>query len=125
VAALPEKALTLLVADDEELVLRAICRMFEKRGHTVLQATSAAEALSILDGCQPHAVLVDQNMPGSGLTVLEHLMNGRSFPGLAVLMTGGHDEGETRGIPGEVLRLQKPFRMGDAIRLVEARCASV
>lgn len=102
------------------MILRAVSRLFEKRGHTVHEAASAGQARALLEEYRFDAVLVDQNMPGNGLTVLEKLFgNGSGFDGLAILMTGGMDEGEAEALPGEVTRLQKPFRFSEVVPLVE------
>lgn len=115
----PHRPLTLLVADDEELIRKAVVRLFERRGHTVHVADCAQQALDLAGEHDFDAVLVDQNMPGSGLHVLDSLLGGQAFGGLAILMTGGADSGEVESLPGKVRRLQKPFRFGEVVPMVE------
>lgn len=114
------RPLRLLVADDEDLILRAVERLFRKRGHTVHCASCTDDALALARDHEFDAVLVDQNMPGCGLELLSTLMDGHAFDGLAILMTGGVDSGETGELPRPVHRLQKPFRFAEVIPLVEA-----
>lgn len=112
--------LTILVADDEDLIVRAVRRVFERRGHTIHAASNAQSALALLEAHAFDAVLVDQNMPGSGLVVLDRLLTrDGGFAGLAILMTGGMDDGEVAALPGSVTRLQKPFRFAEVVPLVE------
>lgn len=115
----PSRTLRLLVADDEDLILRAVERLFEKRGHTVHCASCTDDALALASDHRFDAVLVDQNMPGSGLTLLSALMESHEFEGLAILMSGGLDSGENLELPGHVHRLQKPFRFAEVVPMVE------
>jgi putative two-component system response regulator len=82
-----------LVVDDEQSLRRAVRRQLERRGHTVLEAASVAEArmqLAELDGA---LVLCDINMPGeSGLVLVQALR--RRQPEVAVLMVTAVDEPE-------------------------------
>lgn len=119
---MPDRSLRVLVADDEPMIARALQRMFEKRGHEVETAGSADEGRPLMSAGAFDAILVDRNMPGDGLTLLRHALEG-GFDGFAVLMTGGLDEGEVRDLPGTVHRLQKPFRFGEVVDLVESSCS--
>ena len=117
------RPLRILVADDEPMIVRALERVLEKRGHTVLVAETADGACLLLESEKVDAVLVDQNMPGSGLAILQCLFDQPDgFEGLAILMTGGMDDGELDEISGEVQRLQKPFRFGEVVPLIEQGC---
>lgn len=114
------RPLRLLVADDEDLILRAVERLFQRRGHTVHCASCTDDALALVREHDFDAVLVDQNMPGCGLELLSVLMKGHAFDGLAILMTGGLDSGEAGELPQPVRRLQKPFRFAEVVPMVEA-----
>lgn len=114
------RPLRLLVADDEDLILRAVERLFSRRGHTVHCASCTDDALALARDHDFDAVLVDQNMPGCGLELLSTLMNGYAFDGLAILMTGGLDSGEAGELPQPVRRLQKPFRFAEVVPMVES-----
>ena len=93
--------------------------MLERRGHTVVTAASAFEALSLLETQPFDAALVDARMPGDGMRVLAHLRNGRSFDGVVVLMTGALATDPNVQVGPEVIRLQKPFRLRELVPLVE------
>lgn len=113
----PARRLSVLVADDEPMIVRAIKRVLERRGHEVLTAPDAYGALDLLEGNSFDAVLVDDRMPGGGRSVLGRLRD-RDFAGTAILMTGGAlEEGEDVG--DTVQWLQKPFPFPTVVSLVE------
>jgi DNA-binding NtrC family response regulator len=62
---------TLLIVDDEAPMRRALKRCLVDEGFRILEASSAEEALQILQGERVHVVLSDHNMPGMcGLDLL-------------------------------------------------------
>lgn len=112
------RPVTVLVADDEPMIRRAIGRVLERAGHVVHHAEGAEQAVELLSRHRFQIALVDHHMPGGGGTVLDALARDADFEGVAVLMTGDDVEGE--GLPGgpEVRRLQKPFRLDEVVALV-------
>lgn len=106
-----------LIADDEPMILRALKRLLERRGHEVHAACDAYEALELLGRHTFDAVLVDAQMPGDGASVLAHLHTS-GFDGIAVLMTGAL-AADARGVSDGVRRLQKPFPFQSVIPIVE------
>ena len=57
-------ALTIFAVDDDPLVLTSAAAMIEELGHTVVEAHSGAQALSILrGGTRVDMVITDQSMP--------------------------------------------------------------
>ncbi len=109
----------ILVADDEPNVVRLLVRIFEGRGHDVVAACSAFEALEALEAGSFDVVLVDLNMPGGGLAVVSRLEADPAFTGRIVLMTGALAADPTMEMGPSVSRLQKPFQMTEVIALVE------
>ena len=113
----PARRLHVLVADDEPMIVRAIQRVLERRGHEVHTAADAYGALDLLEGREFDAVLVDDRMPGGGRAVLGRLQT-RNYTGTAVLMTGGAI-GDAEDVSARVHWLQKPFPFPAVISLVE------
>lgn len=100
-----------LVVDDEELVRASTADMLEDLGFHVVQAASAAEAMSVLDGGARVDVLVtDHLMSGMTGTQLAYAVRERR-PELRVLIVSGYAEVE--GIAPDLPRLTKPFRQVD------------
>ncbi|MEO6745676.1 MAG: PAS domain S-box protein [Caldimonas sp.] len=100
--------LVVLVVDDDSLVLSSTMAMLEELGHTVLGASSAAEALQILLGGDTVQLLVtDQAMPQmTGAQLIGRLHDER--PALPVILATGYAEIGIE-LPNSVVRLTKPF----------------
>jgi PAS domain S-box-containing protein len=104
----PMRSLTVLVVDDDTLVLENTAAMLEDLGHRVIKARSGQEALELVSGTQGlDLVITDQAMPGmTGTQVAERI--GVERPGLPVILASGYGEVsvETHRI---LPRLSKPF----------------
>jgi PAS domain S-box-containing protein len=115
----PARRLTMLVVDDDPLVLANTAAMLEDLGHVALQAASGAEALETLRGA--HAVdlvLTDQVMPGmTGAQLIAAIRAER--PQLPVVIATGFGELPADLAP-DVPRLKKPFHSGLLARVLEA-----
>jgi len=60
-------ALSVLLVDDDDLILKSTKMLVEVLGHSVTPTASGEEALALLEqGFQPDAVILDMNMPGYG-----------------------------------------------------------
>ncbi len=115
---------TVLVADDEEVVLAMARRILEGAGFEVLTARDGREAVDVFrrwgDGIA--AVLLDLTMPRlSGEEALRLLRDVR--PDIPVVLTSGYSESEIavrfEGVPLEGF-LQKPFRPHELIDRIRA-----
>ncbi len=70
----------ILFIDDDALILRALQRLLEHRGHsyTAQFAIGGQQGIEAFDEAHPDVVVTDLDMPGaSGLDVLEHVSNAR------------------------------------------------
>ncbi len=115
----PARTLRILVADDEPMITAALERILTGRGHDVRTTSNAADALAVLESERFDAALVDMGMPGSGMSVIEHLELDPDFDGLVVLMSGGLSTDPLLQAGPDVVRLQKPFRFSELVPLVE------
>jgi CheY-like chemotaxis protein len=97
-----------LLVDDEDLVRMSTADMLMDLGYTVVEASSAEEALKLVaEGLNPDLLVTDHLMPGmTGVQLAEDLRSRR--PDLPVLIVSGYAEAE--GIAPEIARLTKPFR---------------
>jgi len=82
---------SILVVDDEEQVRAAIARQLRLQGHTILTASTGAEALDIVRREKIAAMLLDTHLPGtSAIELVPALLE--LEPSLAILMlTAVHD----------------------------------
>src|SRR5262249_10406072 len=84
------RPLTILVVDDDLLVLLGTVGMLEDLGHTVVEATTGEAALGVLrSGVPIDILLTDQAMPG--MTGTELIKQARAQrPGLPVILPTGY-----------------------------------
>ena len=67
-----ERAPVVLLIDDEEFILAALCRVLRGEGYEIVTAENAAAGLAVLEGRRVDLVVSDQKMPGmSGIELLE------------------------------------------------------
>jgi len=107
------KTETILVVDDEPLVLSLTSAMLTRYGYSVLTAASGAEAIALFKhspSVEVHLLVVDLAMPDmTGVAAVQRISEWR--PGLPVLYFSAYSEDESlrpsyaRGIPF----LAKPF----------------
>lgn len=114
-----ERPLTVLVADDEELIQRALSRLLSGRGHAVHTASDAYEAAALLERLRFDVVVVDRRMPGDGRSVLRALAQRSDFKGRAILMTGAFEADPNQELGQDVLLVRKPFDFSTMVDLVE------
>jgi PAS domain S-box-containing protein len=112
-AAPRSEAGTVLVIDDEELVLRTAELALRNRGYHVLKAASGTAAIDMLRREREHVsvVVLDLSMPGmSGHEVLPELRQIR--PDIPVIVSSGYSEAETmQYFAGQKVSafIQKPY----------------
>jgi DNA-binding NtrC family response regulator len=121
------KKLAVLVVDDEVLVRQVSAVQLEDAGYEVLEASSAEEALSVLESGQSIGVLfTDVNMPGDldGLD-LARLVHER-WPAVRLILTSGRGEVSQSDIPDDGRFLPKPYSLSRMNALIDeiARDAS-
>ena len=109
-----KKRLTILVVDDEALLRWSLAEVLRRNGHTVIEATSAREALdAISPSSSVDAVLLDYRLPDSAdLRLLEEIR--RRLPrSPVVLMTAFGTPEVVQGALslGAYRVLTKPFDM--------------
>jgi two-component system response regulator RegA len=79
----------LLIVEDDAAFARTLCRSFERRGYTVLQATTAEQVTEILKTHSPGYAVVDLKLAGgaSGLACVQTL-HAHDAQMLIVVLTG-------------------------------------
>jgi PAS domain S-box-containing protein len=113
------RPLTILVVDDDALVLQNTAAMLEDLGHWVLEAGSGREALDHLGRAQPvDLVITDQAMPGmTGLQLTEAIR--RYWPAMPVILASGYAELASDPDPA-IVKLAKPFQQEDLAGAIAA-----
>jgi CheY-like chemotaxis protein len=119
----PIKGCRVLIVDDDPLVAMGTSAMLEDLGHSVIEASSGAQALKVLEtDSNIDLVITDQAMPGmTGTELIKKIREQR--PALPIILATGWAELPNNPVP-EVPRLSKPYRQEDlaaAINRVLAR----
>lgn len=114
------RTLTIVVVDDDSLVLMNTAAMLEDLGHEVIEATSGEQALRVLRrGKRIDLLITDQVMPGMTGTQLIAAIRAE-WPHLPVILATGYAELPAETDP-DLLRLSKPFLQDDLARAIAAR----
>jgi two-component system, cell cycle sensor histidine kinase and response regulator CckA len=108
-----ESGMTILVADDEDAVRKAVCRILIRFGYKVLEAENGAVALGILDSYTGSIglVLSDLVMPVMGGREIVSALRERGS-NIPILLMSGYNESAalgTTGLEHSVPFLNKPF----------------
>jgi PAS domain S-box-containing protein len=111
-----DRKLTILVVDDDAIVLMNAVAMIEDMGHRVYEATSGQAALDILDGAAIDLLITDYAMPGLSGTELIDAAAERRPQMKSALVSGYADLPE--GTRATLSRLAKPYDDGDLRRLI-------
>ena len=114
--------LTILVVDDDHLVLMNTAAMLEDLGYDVIEATSGEQALRMLRrDRQIDLVITDQLMPGmTGTQLLEAVK--AEWPHMPAILATGYAELPPGSDP-TLARLSKPFRQDDLARAMASVAA--
>jgi CheY-like chemotaxis protein len=115
----PSRQLSILVVDDDPLVLENAGAMLEDLGHRVMEARSGQEAIEAIERARSlDLVITDQAMPRmTGLELAS--VAAERWPHLPVILASGYAEipaGSEAAIP----RLSKPFDQATLHRTIEA-----
>jgi PAS domain S-box-containing protein len=114
---------TILVVDDEELILNLAALALEGRGYRVLRATDGQQAVDVYSAEKDRIdlVLLDLTMPVlSGHEAFRHLLN--LNPHVRVLFASGYAVEQLSELEKELMAgfVKKPYRPNDLILAVEA-----
>jgi PAS domain S-box-containing protein len=106
---------TILLVDDDDTIRTAVSRLLGRSGYTVIPASSAVDALRMLEQESRHVdlVLSDMVMPGMSGAELAYEVRVR-FPHAAVVLMSGYTKDrvlDDEVLGAETLFLEKPFSM--------------
>jgi CheY-like chemotaxis protein len=104
-----------LVVDDELPFRNLLTNLLGRLGHTAEAASSAAEALSKIEGAEFDLILTDFNMPGMKGDELAHEIKKRKQGMPVVLATSGPPENLSQDIDRVLL---KPFSVQELIETI-------
>jgi DNA-binding NtrC family response regulator len=115
--------LSVLVVDDEPLIRWSLNKGLSRRGHEVVEARTAAEAIQSIDGRPDRfeVVILDFKLPDrQDLTLLADVR--RLLPKATVVMMTAYGDEEMRSgaqALGARAVIDKPFQVSELIALIE------
>lgn len=116
---------SLLLVDDDRVVLAILALGLSRAGYTVNTAESVDEAEALLaSGERPHLAILDVNMPGrSGLELAERLCSFDRIPFMLLTAYSDHDIVEQAAACGALGYLVKPVDTRQLVPTIEAALA--
>jgi DNA-binding NtrC family response regulator len=121
-----EKAIRLLMVDDEEELVLHYVKRLERRGLHVVGVTSGADAVQAVETERFDVAIVDLKMPGmDGLTTLRHLKARQPF--LEVIILTGHGSLDTAHESGRLAAatfLSKPVKLDELLEYIQEAAES-
>jgi PAS domain S-box-containing protein len=121
---------TILIVEDDALVLGGLREALDPFGYTVLSASTGAEAIALHRSGKPiDLILADITLRGGmdGITVVQTIQKDRPETPV-IFMTGHTDDGIMKsGLPKDAVVLRKPFKIGvflDKARELRARASA-
>ena len=113
---------SILIADDDPNILRALSFLMQREGHAVRTATDGQQALAAVAEAPPDLLLLDLMMPrGNGYEVCKTLRASSDYNAVRIVMltARGQDDDQRKGLAlGADAYVTKPFAIGDVIGCV-------
>lgn len=109
---------TILVADDDPILLETVSQVLSEPGYTVVTARDGYEAVRILADRHIDLMITDIKMPG--LSGIELAAQAKLFrPRLHIIYLSGHVGQKERAAAVFGMLIQKPVRAPDLLKAVE------
>jgi DNA-binding NtrC family response regulator len=117
---------TVLVVDDDKLIVDALRALLEGEGYPVKTAANGTEAYNLIKTQPAGCMLLDVNMPHISGVELLLLMQTEDIRIPTILMAGFRDfsEHEMKNFTNVVKFLPKPFALDDMLDAVRAHTAA-
>ena len=120
----------ILVVDDDPDIIDYFSSFLADEGYEVASASSSEDALEMIDGFQPSAILIDVMMPGrSGLDLLVSLRGDPDWRDTPLILITGSDQivqddcqsylGSHKGVRGSDEVLAKPLDRSTLLAALE------
>jgi signal transduction histidine kinase/DNA-binding response OmpR family regulator len=121
VLAKAERAVTVLLVEDDELIRWGTAELLTECGHTVLQARDAVAAMKLLAEQAVDVMLTDINLPGAnGVELARQAL--QRWPMLGVVFATGDPAAIDQNVLRDAVVLTKPYQLDDLIEAL-ARAA--
>jgi len=110
---------TILVVEDQPIVLEAVCSILERAGFRVLSAANSAAAMRVEGDTRGtiHLLLSDVIMPGMSGPDMARLLE-KKRPDMRVMLMSGYQEDEMLSFTRGWRFMEKPFLSAQLIQRV-------
>jgi CheY-like chemotaxis protein len=120
---------TILVVDDEEDIRRLLRRVLAENGYEVIEAEKGLEALQAVRSQVPDLILLDAMLPEvHGFDICRRIKGSKRYGHIPIIMVSAIYRGwrfaeDLKSSYGVEAFLEKPFKIGDVLTLVERALA--
>ncbi|MBI1979483.1 MAG: response regulator [Elusimicrobia bacterium] len=114
---------TILVVEDEQMILDLITMVLEPKGHTIVHTQDGDKAMEIAKESKPDLVLLDVMLPGlDGFSVQNQLYEDEKLKRVPVIMMTAKSQLEDvfKTSPNVAGFIAKPFSVKDLLEKVSA-----
>lgn len=124
----PEET-TIMVVDDESDIRKLLSRVLMQRRYQVVSASRGQEALDIVAASPPDLILLDAMLPEvHGFEICRRLKSDKRYADIPIIVVSAIYRGwrvaeDLKSSYGVDAFLEKPFKIGDVLELVEAALA--
>jgi CheY-like chemotaxis protein len=110
-----------LIADDDPFARALLSATLSPKSYTVIEASSGAEALELLDSHHPNLVILDARMPEpNGFVTCARIKSDPACQDVRVIMVTGDPADESRARQAGADRyLSKPFSPLELLKTIE------
>ena len=113
---------TILIVDDELLIVQVVGALLKQNGYKILEASSGQESLEILKKSKPDLILLDIMMPGmDGWDVIEKIKGNKNLEKIPVVFLTAKIDPISRsmGSLASTDYITKPFDNKDLLRRIK------
>ncbi|NLJ99696.1 MAG: response regulator [Clostridia bacterium] len=111
-----------LVVDDQGGIRQLLQEILRSEDYDVKLASNGYEALGVIEGFNPHIIVIDMKMPGmNGLEVIREIKSRDIGHGVFIMMTayGELEIVNEAASLGVKYYINKPFDIGDLLNLIK------
>jgi two-component system, response regulator PdtaR len=115
------KAKAILVVEDEPLLRAVAADFLIDSGFDVIEASSADDALGILErGCHISLLFSDIQLPGALDGVELAILVSARWPQVALILTSGNSQPSSYALPAKTIFLAKPYDLPAVAKIAAA-----
>jgi len=115
----------ILIVDDEDDIRKMLCRVMDKKGFEVIEASKGLAALQLVRENTPDVILLDAMLPEvHGFDICRRIKGSKRYGHIPIIMVSAIYRGwrvaeDLRNSYGVDAFLEKPFKIGEVVAHVE------